>query len=392
MAHPLLTAESTPLVDLMRHYRDGGIGRRAFLDGAARFAVGGLTLAAIVEQADLISAVAPQIRKRPQRIAVIGVDHYHAPQIYLPALQKEPVEIVGAHAPELAFAKAFADKCGATPYTDYRAMVEKTKPEFIVALGHHAAMPAAFRYLVDTGIPFVMEKPWATDDATVNSLADLAEAKKAWVAAPMPFRYNWVVQTAVAMRQHGELGIIAHGVMRFDQPTTDRYVQNGSTWMLSKKEAGGGAMLNLGIHGVDIFRYITGEEPSVIGAVTSHLLRKQEVEDFAHVTMRTASGTICVAEASYTFPTSGNDLERQITAEKAFLRQVPGRGEAVQIIGPGDRNETVAAPAGYLSGWPRVIKECLDRVGRGEPPPATARDCARAVSLIFDAYRMAGEV
>ena len=303
------------------------------------------------------------------------------------------MEIAGAHAPDAAFAKAFADKAGCPAYTDYRKMIDKTRPEFVVALGHHAAMPAAFRYLIDTGIPFVMEKPWGVDDKTVNALADLAEAKKAWVAAPVVFRYNWVVQTAVAMRERGELGYIAHGVMRFDQPTTDRSVQNGSVWMLSKKEAGGGAMINLGIHGVDMFRYITGEEPKVIGAVTSHKLRKQEVEDFCHVTMRTPGGTICIAEASYTFPTSGNNLERQeqITAEKAFLRQVPGRGESVQIIGPDGRNETVSAPEGYVNGWPRVIKECLDRVGRGEPPPATARDCARAVSLIFDAYRMAGE-
>jgi hypothetical protein len=44
-----------------------------------------------------------------------------------------------------------------------------------------------------------------------------------------------------------------------------------------------------------------------------------------------------------------------------------------------------------LSGWPRVVNECLDRIGNGEPPPTTADDCARSVALIFDAYRMAGE-
>ena len=389
-----LTAPDYPteLIDLVHGYRRGGVSRRTFLDRAGVFAVGGLTMAAVLESVELSAAWAPQVRKRPQRVAVIGVDHYHAPQIYLPALLNEKVDIVGAHAPDAAMAKAFADKCGSTPYTDYRAMVEKTKPEFVVALGHHAAMPAEFRYLVDVGVPFVMEKPWGTDAKTVSELADLAEARKTWVAAPMPFRYNWVVQTAVAMRQRGELGIIANGLMRFNQPSTQRYIDNGSSWMLSKKEAGGGAMINLGIHGVDIFRYITGEEPRVIAATTSHLLRKQEIKDYAHVTMRTPTGTICMAEASYTFPTSGNDLERQISAEKAFLRQAPGREEAAQIIGPGDRNEIVKAPPGYINGWPRVIKECLDRLSRGEAPPATARDCARAVTLIFDGYKMAGEL
>ena len=268
-------------------------------------------------------------------------------------------------------------------------MLDKTKPEFVVALGHHAAMPAEFRFLVETGTPFLMEKPWGIDAKTVNELADLAESKKAWAAVPMPFRYSWFAETAVAMRQTGELGTISHGLMRFNQPGVQRYRDLGSPWMLSKAETGGGALINLGIHGFDLCRFLTGEEPAVVSAVTSHAIHKLEIEDYAHVTLRTPSGVVFLNEASYTFPGNGSDQERKISAEKAFLRATT-TGEGVQVSGPG-RNETVMAPAGYLSGWPRVVNECLDRIGRGDPPPATARDCARAVSLIFDAYRMAGE-
>jgi predicted dehydrogenase len=269
-------------------------------------------------------------------------------------------------------------------------MIEKTKPEFVVALGHHAAMPAEFRFLVETRIPFLMEKPWGIDAKTVNELADLAEARKAWAAVPMPFRYSWFAETAVAMRDRGELGTISHGLMRFNQPGIQRYRDLGSPWMLSKAETGGGALINLGIHGFDLCRHLTREEPTVVSAVTSHAIHKLEIEDYAHVTLRTPSGVIFLNEASYTFPGNGSDQERKISAEKAFLRATTTGGEGVQIDGPG-RNETVKAPDGYLSGWPRVVNECLDRIGRGDPPPATARDCARAVSLVFDAYRMAGE-
>ena len=51
-------------------------------------------------------------------------------------------------------------------------------------------MPAAFRFLVDAGISFLMEKPWGTDAKTVNELADLAESKKAWVPSSTPSRYR----------------------------------------------------------------------------------------------------------------------------------------------------------------------------------------------------------
>ncbi len=370
--------------------------RRGFLRHTGRLAASGLTAAAIADRLAK-DTTAQNVRKpagrRPQRVAVIGVDHYHATSTpnYLRILQNEKVDILGVHAPDDAIAAKWAGEYNSTPYTDYRAMIEKTKPEFIVALGKHVAMPAEFRFLVDTGIPFLMEKPWGIDDKTVNELADLAESKHAWAAVPMPFRYSLFAETAVEMRQRNELGTISHMLFRFNQPGVQRYVDLGSPWMLSKADAGGGALINLGIHGIDLFRYITSEEPQVVSAVTSHAVHKREVEDYAHVTLRTPSGIVFLNEASYTYPGTGGDQERKLSAQKMFLRATTSGGEGVQIVGPG-RDDTRRAPEGYLSGWPRVVHECLERIGRGEPPPASARDCARAVSLIFDAYRMTGEV
>ncbi len=374
-------------------FHKGDISRRDLLERAGRIATGGLAAAVLLDDQVSNSVSARPAAKRPQRVAVIGVGHYHAfsPPNYLKILQSEKLDIVGIHDPDSNIASKYAGQVGTMPYTDYRAMIEKTKPEFVVALGHHAAMPAAFRFLVDTGIPFLMEKPWGTDDKTVNQLADLAESKNAWAAVPMPFRYSWWAETARRMRRQGELGTISHMLVRFNQPGIQRYIDSGSSWMLTKAEAGGGALLNLGIHGFDVCRYITGEEPKVISAVTSHSIHKQEVEDYAFVTLRTPSGIVFLNEASYTFPTAGSDMERKVAAEKVLLRATNGTGDGVQVVGPG-RDEILKAPKEYTTSWPGAVIDCLDRIGRGDPPPATARDCARAVSLTFDAYRLAGEV
>jgi predicted dehydrogenase len=372
-----------------------GVTRRQLLGAAGGIlAAGKLTGSAGLLPGETVSGAQGRAAagRRPQRVAVVGVDHYHATSTpnYLRLLQGQKVDIVGIHAPEDAVATKWAAQYNSVAYTDYRAMIDKTKPEFVVALGRHAAMPAEFRYLVETGIPFLMEKPWGIDDRTVQELADLAESRKSWAAVPMPFRYSMFAETLIQMRERGELGTISHGILRFNQPGIQRYIDLGSPWMLSKSDAGGGALLNLGIHGFDICRYLTAEEPKVVSAVTSHAIHNREIEDYAHVTLRTPSGVIFHVEASYTFPGMGGDQERKISAQKAFVRATTGGGEGVQIIGPG-RNDTLKAPEGYLSGWPRVVNECLDRIGRSEPPPMTARDCARSVSLIFDAYRMAGE-
>ncbi len=359
------------------------ISRRGFLKTSGHIAAAGLAPR---------TAFAQPSPRRPRRVAVIGVGHYHAfsPPNYLAILQAQKVEIVGVHDPDAAIAMKYAAAVGSTPYTDFRTMIDRTRPEFVVALGHHAAMPAPFRFLVEAGVPFLMEKPWGADDATVRELAAMAESARAWAAAPMPFRYSWWAETARRMRAAGELGTISHVHFRFDQPGVQRYIDSGSAWVLSKREAGGGALLNLGIHGFDICRYLTGEEPSVVSAVTSHAVHHREVEDYAHVTLRTPSGIVFVNEASYTYPTNGSDQERQVAAERAVLTAVTAGGEGVRIVAPG-RDEISRAPQTYVAGWPGVVNDCLDRIGRGDPPQTTAHDCARAVTLVLDAYRMAGE-
>ena len=370
--------------------------RREFLERAGIFAAGALI--ENLRPSEVRAQQAPGgAGRRPKRVAVIGAGHYHATlaPFYLKILQDEKLDIVGVHDPDRGVAEDRAKRCGSTPFTDYRAMIEKAKPEFVLSLNRHVDMPGPFRFLVDSGIPFLAEKPWGIDDKTVNELADYAEKKHAWATAPMSFRYSWWAETARKMVRSGELGTISHMLVRFNQPGIQRYIDEGNSWMLTKAQAGGGALLNLGFHGFDLCRYITGEEPKVISVVTSHSIWKREVEDYAFVTLRTPSGIVFLNEASYTFPSTGSDSERKIAAEKALVRATT-TGDGVQIIAPG-RNETLKAPPaslgnGYVGSWPGVVKDCLDRIGRGEPPPASVRDCARAVALTFDAYRAAGEV
>jgi predicted dehydrogenase len=226
------------------------------------------------------------------------------------------------------------------------------------------------------------------DPDTVNGLADLAEERNLWVAAPFMTRYShWAEQARDAV-QGGTLGRVSHIVFRMIRPSMVRYVEWDSPWMLSKAQAGGGALLNLGSHGFDICRFITGEEPEVISAVLSNAVHRSEVEDYAHVTLRTPSGIIFHNEVGYTMPTwprNSTDGERKVAAEKGLLRETPA---GVHILGP-DRDETIPRPQDYVGGYQRVFLECFQRLARGEPAPITARDCARAVSLIHDAYRIA---
>src|SRR5918992_805229 len=58
------------LLDLFHEYQHGDIDRRAFLDGAAKFAIGGLTVAAIFRELTPNFAWAQQVQPSDKRIKV----------------------------------------------------------------------------------------------------------------------------------------------------------------------------------------------------------------------------------------------------------------------------------------------------------------------------------
>ncbi|GAA4342159.1 Gfo/Idh/MocA family oxidoreductase [Pigmentiphaga soli] len=327
---------------------------------------------------------------RRHRVAVVGAGHWHAcyDACYLPLLAELKQDIVGVSDPDAAIAQDRAGRFSSVAYTDYRRMLDDTRPDLVVALGRHVDMPRIFRDLVARGQPFVMEKPWGVDAATVAGLAAFARERSAWVCAPFWYRYSHWGETAREMLAAGELGRVSHIYFRLIRPTIQRYVEWDCPWMLSKAQAGGGALLNLGSHGFDMARFITGEEPEVVSAVTSNAIHQGEVEDYALVTLRTPSGILCHNEVGYTVPTwprDYTDRERKVAGEKALVLSVD---EGVKIVGP-DGARTIATPPDYVGGYRRILAECLNRLDRGEPPPIDAGHCVRAVELIEAAYEVA---
>src|SRR3978361_222542 len=79
--------------------------RRDFLQGAAKVSAAGLAAAQAQAQAPRVPR--PPVARRPQRVAVIGVGHYHATlaPFYLRILQNEKLDIVGVHDRDRAVAE-----------------------------------------------------------------------------------------------------------------------------------------------------------------------------------------------------------------------------------------------------------------------------------------------
>ena len=326
----------------------------------------------------------------PIRIAAIGVGHWHSlfDAAYLKTLALMPeIELVGVQDSDAALATQRAEKIGSPPvFDDYRDMLDKTKPDFVLALGRHNAMAGTAHYLLDQGYPFLIEKPVGLNAQQVRSVADKAAALNTFAAVPLFHRLQPFVMHAQRMLAEGAFGPISHFYFRSNRPSSARYVAWGAPWMLDPEIAGGGCLRNVGIHGIDAFLHITGEDAEVTGAQVSSRAHGHRVEDYATVLLRTPSGILGTIEVGNTFPGMGADAEWKISGRDALLSQREG---ALRCTTAAATREIAGQPSAPLPAL--AMRDALTRWQRGEPPAVGIEDCYRAARLVDQAYAVAGQ-
>ncbi|HXW23394.1 MAG TPA: Gfo/Idh/MocA family oxidoreductase [Xanthobacteraceae bacterium] len=323
------------------------------------------------------------------RIAAIGVGHWHAlfDAAYLRHLLAMPdVALVAVHDADAGLVAKRAAAVGDPPtFTDHRAMLDATRPDFVLALGRHRQMASIAHDLIDRGYPFLMEKPMGIDAAEVEAVAEKAARRRAFIAVPLAQRYTPFAVRARALLAAGRFGPLSHIYVRINRPGPARYPAWDCAWMLDPAEAGGGCLRNLGPHGFDMFLHLTGEEAEVTGAQLSRRTHERPVEDYASVMLRSTSGILGTVEVGNGFPRDGTDGEWKIAGRDAILAMKDG----VMKLMTADGDETL--PGADVTGpYFTAVRDALDHWRNGAPPPIGVHDCARAVRLIDAAYAHAG--
>jgi predicted dehydrogenase len=295
------------------------------------------------------------------------------------------VELVGLHDPSEAIVAHRAAELGRPPtFTDYRVMLEKTRPDFVLALGRHRVMPEIAHHLLDAGYPFVMEKPIGVSAADVRGVAEKATVKRGYVAIPLGQRYSPFTARARQMLADGRFGPLSHLYFRLNRPTSARYPAWNAPWMLDPVEAGGGCLRNLGTHCLDLFLHLTQEPARVIGAQVSTRGLGERVEDYASVLVRSERGVLGTIEVGNMHPRVGGDGEWKIAGRDALLKVVDDR--RMRIV-THDSDETADLPEPEPLAL-TALRDALDRWRRGDAPPISVQEFVPVAELIDQAYAL----
>lgn len=340
---------------------------------------------------------------RPLRLGVLGVGNIGKVHLHSAAVIDgvEPFAVADA----VAENRQYAERLGVeATYDDYAELL-RTEPvdAVVVALPpflHADAVELAARHGVDAFV----EKPFARSTAEAESMLAAARDGDIALGVDHTIRYLPEVRRVHEAYQAGRVGHVPYATIArvnfgpFARPPADSALPE---WHLDPDAAGGGVLLELGVHLLDVLEWTFGDV-EVLAAETDSQL-DIPVEDSATLLVRsnetdTRATLHCgayqwedLSEFNMTYRLEGvtGTLDSQDHAPRSFYGNAAreaARNVARRLAG---REPRYYAPTYYLQAYYAALSEFLDAVRAGTEPPVTGRDGLRTVELVADAYEAA---
>ena len=149
---------------------------------------------------------------------------------------------------------------------------------------------------IRAGKHVVIEKPLALTSAQAGDIVQAAKEQRVCVSVISQLRYSRAVQEIKRIVDSGKLGKITVGnaIMKYWR-SPEYYAQ--SSWRGTWAMDGGGALMNQGIHGVDLLQYLMGRIVSVF-AYAKTLVHEIETEDTLTAVLEYENGAIGTIQAT----------------------------------------------------------------------------------------------
>ena len=182
-------------------------------------------------------------------------------------------------------------------YTDYQKMIEELKPE-LASIATESGIHAEIALnCIERGVNLIIEKPMAMSIEDADKIIDLAEKKNVKVSACHQNRFNVAIQKLRKALEDGRFGKLSHGSIhvRWNRNAGD-YEQAPwrGTW-----EQDGGALMNQCIHGIDLLRWMMGDEiEEIYGATRQQFHDYLEAEDVGMAVIKFRNGAIGTIEGT----------------------------------------------------------------------------------------------
>lgn len=313
--------------------------------------------------------------RRVERIGLIGLGKHglryarhitgELPDLRLAAIaRRDPGRLDAA----LAF--------GAAAFADYRTMIAEAGLDALIAVVPPTLHLDIVRAAAAAGLPLLLEKPAAPTLADGRAMLATLRRQPIPVMVAQTLRYNAVVRAMLAARPRiGRVRSLSF---------TQRFEPSPLDWLDDPARSGGGMALHTGVHAFDLCRVLSALE---VDRVTCQMqsIRTRHTEDNFAATLELGGGA-ALATVACARVAGGRNGHVEVAGETGTLVGDHVLGTAALVAGTAV--EPLAVGAGVAT-VREVVRDFVDAVRAGAPPPIPLAEGLRAVAIVDACYAAA---
>ena len=235
------------------------------------------------------------------KVVICGLWHVHAEQYYQEAAKY--TEVIGVWDVNPVWRRDFCAKYDLHEFETLEQLLESGADAAIVSTSTDTHADVMVK-LADAGMDIFTEKVMALTTAECEAIEEAVNRNGVKFAISFPHKYGAGAQTVKRVAESGELGKLNY--------FRCRNVHDGSArnWLpahfYSQKECGGGAMIDLGAHGMYLADWFLGMPDAAKSTFTLTCINPETaekntdgVEDNAITVMHYANGAIAINETGF---------------------------------------------------------------------------------------------
>ena len=278
-------------------------------------------------------------------------------------------------------------------YRHYSELLKEDLDALFVCISNDMASEVTVAGL-ERGLHVFCEKPPGRD---MDDIAAALEAERAHPELKLKYgfnhRYHDSVRESLRILESGELGKVVNAKGVYGKSQLVTFGQ--TSWRTERELAGGGVLLDQGIHMVDLIRLFCGEFREVHSFISNDFWR-HDVEDNAYALMRSETGAVAMLHSSATQWRHRFNLE--ITLERGSLvlsgilsgsKSYGAETLTVARLGHDDMGDPLEQTTRYNTdpSWSAEIDEFARAVlDDGPIRHGSALDAYRTMELVYRIY------
>lgn len=279
-------------------------------------------------------------------------------------------------------------------YDDYKKMIEDVTPEIVsiaTESGNHAEIAL---YCIDNGINVIIEKPMAMSMSDADEIIRRSEEKGVKVSACHQNRFNIAIQELRKAIEAGRFGKMSHGSIHVRWNRNENYYKQApwrGTWAQD-----GGALMNQCIHGIDLLRWMMGDEiDEIYGATRQQFHDYLEAEDVGMALIKFKNGAIGTIEGTTNVYPENLEETLYIFGEKGTVKIGGTSTNNIDVWNFADESEDDSKNKGlkeqtsnvYGNGHTSLFADVIDAIENDRKPYVDAVAGRNALEVVLSIYK-----